>query len=964
MTTNFPTPLRLASYNAAGLTDAKIEHCHLLLTSHSIDILVVQETLWTERTLVTQYTSLFHHLPFHCRRTNDNTRDRKSHRRPHGLAVFLGERLMPFKAQIKVHHEDRVSRSSFTIRVGSVLVTNVYFPPSFKKDKWTTAMHAIPDSQLNQTASSGIHILLGDWNVRLGELTGDTRINHRASDFVEIVRSRCFAIVPFKSSTATFSNSRHQSSTPDFVLVSSDHLNKCSAVTVLEQSKGDSDHSPIVFDLDCSGAVDEVLPAQSQQRIATHLLEKSDRVRGAYSGMADALLKSLLVEYQAKWVLMSTNPRQRVDAVQGLLDELASSCLSVLIASAEKHCRPNKESPNLPRSITKDDRVLADLQEQKTRLLRQLKTSTSEEELRALTRRRLNQVKRVIMKHRKDLKRNRQIRYYDSLEAKSLGEQQRMIRFAKNRNQRLGAKMLRPEKLPEYSKYFSSMFNFRDGFVYGQAVGAATMREKVRLLSEEEYQDISMYFAPAIIDRFVARARSGKAAGCSGVGAELVKPVISAVAPVLSLIAEIMFRTGLCPESFQKSNIIPVPKKTNSDNIKDFRPISLTEFPRRLIEKCLALLLTPFEHRLSPMQGGFRQRRSTLDQVAVLQQIVSSRYELKKPTVITFLDIKAAYDSVDRQLLWACCKEAGISDHVIRMLSGMFDHNTSRVMIDGHEGAWFSNHVGLMQGSSLSPLLYAIFIDSLPKLLLSKFPAVPPGNTSVNSILFADDIALVAESADTMQQMLDCCTQFARNMHFHWGTQKCEVLLSRVPTLSKPLVLQNECLKVCTSFKYLGVFFNERGVDTGACVKKLGDSIGRAATALSIIGLDPFNYPLHIIANHFRSFVRSCGEYSLAILPLNDLHIAELERCQYNAIKSLLKTRARVSRLGLLTCLGLETMRLRYNVLSARWLHSVMHRKGPEFPVKQAWIDFTRNSSLQSSSFFYSHQDQSIDKVL
>ena len=82
------------------------------------------------------------------------------------------------------------------------------------------------------------------------------------------------------------------------------------------------------------------------------------------------------------------------------------------------------------------------------------------------------------------------------------------------------------------------------------------------------------------------------------------------------------------------------------------------------------------------MQGGFRERRSTLDQAAVLQQVMTTRYG-GYPTLVVFLDIKAAYDSVDRQLLWGCCTRMGIPDGVIKMLRGMFDHNISRVVIDG-----------------------------------------------------------------------------------------------------------------------------------------------------------------------------------------------------------------------------------------------------------------------------------------
>ena len=171
-------------------------------------------------------------------------------------------------------------------------------------------------------------------------------------------------------------------------------------------------------------------------------------------------------------------------------------------------------------------------------------------------------------------------------------------------------------------------------------------------------------------------------------------------------------------------------------------------------------------------------------------------------------------------------------------------------------------------------------------------------------------------------------------------------------------MLQNEPVSVSKSFKYLGIFFNEKGIDTDACVNKLGNSMKKAALALIGMGLRPRNYPLHIIANHFRVFVRSCGEYSLAILPLTKAHIQTLEKYQYNALQSLIITDARVSRVKLLACLDLETVELRYNILSAKWLHDVQNHKGPDFLVTEALNDFLlgslRNPGSQELSCFYS----------
>jgi hypothetical protein len=41
------------------------------------------------------------------------------------------------------------------------------------------------------------------------------------------------------------------------------------------------------------------------------------------------------------------------------------------------------------------------------------------------------------------------------------------------------------------------------------------------------------------------------------------------------------------------------------------------------------------------------------------------------------------------------------------------------------------------------------------------------------------------------------------------------------------------------------------------------------------------------------------------------------------------------------------------NLLSAKWLHDVQHNKGPEFLVKQAYIDFITKCPVQKSSSFY-----------
>ena len=69
----------------------------------------------------------------------------------------------------------------------------------------------------------------------------------------------------------------------------------------------------------------------------------------------------------------------------------------------------------------------------------------------------LNQVNRAFVKRVKALQKQRERGFFDRLETKAIGEQQRMIKFEKNSNQRSGTKMLHLQNLSQYSAYFASM---------------------------------------------------------------------------------------------------------------------------------------------------------------------------------------------------------------------------------------------------------------------------------------------------------------------------------------------------------------------------------------------------------------------------------------------------------------------------------------------------------------------------
>ena len=90
--------------------------------------------------------------------------------------------------------------------------------------------------------------------------------------------------------------------------------------------------------------------------------------------------------------------------------------------------------------------------------------------------------------------------------------------------------------------------------------------------------------------------------------------------------------------------IVPVYKnKGDPLDVKNYRPIALTSSLRRVFERVIATSMNAFDRQLHISQGGFRKKRSTLDQIAMLQEICRHH----PAAYHAFLDIQAAYDCVN-----------------------------------------------------------------------------------------------------------------------------------------------------------------------------------------------------------------------------------------------------------------------------------------------------------------------------
>ncbi|KAI3369560.1 hypothetical protein L3Q82_007769 [Scortum barcoo] len=192
----------------------------------------------------------------------------------------------------------------------------------------------------------------------------------------------------------------------------------------------------------------------------------------------------------------------------------------------------------------------------------------------------------------------------------------------------------------------------------------------------------------------------------------------------------------------------------------------------------------------------------TLDQLYTLRRVLEGLWEFAQPVHMCFVDLEKAFDRVPRGILWGVLREYGVRGPLLRAVRSLYDRSRSLVRIAGSKSDLFPVHVGLRQGCPLSPVLFIIFMDRISRR--SQGPeGVRFGNHRISSLLFADDVVLLASSSQDLQHVLE---RFAA---------ECEAAGMRISTSGKGWRAlsgwSGEVLPQVEEFKYLGVLFTSEG---------------------------------------------------------------------------------------------------------------------------------------------------------
>jgi hypothetical protein len=116
-----------------------------------------------------------------------------------------------------------------------------------------------------------------------------------------------------------------------------------------------------------------------------------------------------------------------------------------------------------------------------------------------------------------------------------------------------------------------------------------------------------------------------------------------------------------------------------------------------------------------------------------------------------------------------------ISPIVIRFLMILYCNQFYSVKWNQHPSVTFPVYNGVRQGAVCSPVLFCIYLDGLLLLLEKAEIGCYIGNCCLGALCYADDLTLLAPTADAMRTMLKLCEHYAyeHSITFKADKSKC-----------------------------------------------------------------------------------------------------------------------------------------------------------------------------------------------
>ena len=329
----------------------------------------------------------------------------------------------------------------------------------------------------------------------------------------------------------------------------------------------------------------------------------------------------------------------------------------------------------------------------------------------------------------------------------------------------------------------------------------------------------------------------------------------------------LIFSTGVFPEGWRTSVIIPIPKQgQDHKNPQNYRPIALTSCVCKLFEKMINNRLKYYLEKqtlISDYQSGFRSNRSTTDTLAQFASHLHNAIDRGEHTIAVFFDLKKAYDTTWKFGILKKLKEVGLKGNLPIIIGAFLEGRKLRVKVGNILSEVYMVEEGLPQGSVLSCTLFTLSIDSIIRRVCA----------GVQAGLYVDDFTIWASSRlpgnaeRKIQVTLNNLVEWCNTTGYTFSQNKTiclHICRKRGCVKTADLSLNNQPIDIKTHHKLLGLVI-DNSLTWTPHVEQLKNSCLRKLDILKYLSHRTWGSDMTLLLQLYKSIIKSKIEYGIEI---------------------------------------------------------------------------------------------------
>ncbi|KAJ9506866.1 hypothetical protein QJQ45_028864, partial [Haematococcus lacustris] len=274
----------------------------------------------------------------------------------------------------------------------------------------------------------------------------------------------------------------------------------------------------------------------------------------------------------------------------------------------------------------------------------------------------------------------------------------------------------------------------------------------------------------------LSRLAGGKAPGPDGIENEIIKMLPWEMRDTIHQLFIIMWATGCTPTAWKTSDTCLLYKdKGQETDLNAYRPVGLANTIYKLWTSLITKTLYEYAEAngmLSNCQAGFRSHRDTTQQLQMLVMALEDAKLAKTDIYALLVDFTSAFNTTCQDKLLWIMHDLGFPTDATDAVKDLYTGATTRFKTPyGHTDPVPVDR-GTIQGDSLSPFLFLIYIEPLLRWLqvgargykFSSDTTDSAGRFTIGSIDYADDIAILCNSISNLRCQADKLSAYS-----DWG---------------------------------------------------------------------------------------------------------------------------------------------------------------------------------------------------